>query len=120
MQKPIDIRHALAASKQHVWVCLPLAILLLCNPFLVALGSAAGLNVHHRASYRATIASSELQRFAPAAGQDLFDFADCATTRSFHLLPVLSELNTLPVIPQISTTQKFLCACLWFRPPPAL
>jgi hypothetical protein len=120
MQKPIDIRHALAASKQQLWVCLLLAILLLCNPFLVALGSATGLNVHHPASYRATIASSELQRFAPASGQDLFDFADCATAQSFHLLPVLSELNTLPVIPQISTAQKFLCASLWFRPPPAL
>jgi len=119
MQKPIDIRHALAVSKQHVWVCLLLAILLLCNPFLVAMGSATGLNVHHPPSYRATIASSELQRLAPAAGQDLFDFADCATTQSFHLLPVLSELNTLPVIPQISTTQQFLCASLWFRPPPA-
>jgi hypothetical protein len=119
MQRPIDIRHALAASKQQLWVCLLLAILLLCNPFLVALGSATGLNVHHPASYRATIASSELQRFAPASGQDLFDFADCATAQSFHLLPVLSELNVLSVAPQINTARRFLCASLWFRPPPA-
>ena len=119
MQKSVDIPHALAVSKRDVWVCLLLAILLLYNPFLVALGSAAGLNVHHPASYRATVASSELQRFAPAAGQDLFGFADSAPTQFFHLLPVLSELNILPGSPQINTVQRFLCAGLWFRPPPA-
>jgi hypothetical protein len=69
MQKPIDIRHALAASKQHVWVCMLLAILLLCNPFLVALGSAAGLNVHHRASYRATIAFRNCSGLLPRSAR---------------------------------------------------
>jgi hypothetical protein len=119
MQKSVDIPHALAVSKRDVWVGRLLAILLLYNPFLVALGSAAGLNVHHPASYRATVASSELQRFVSASGQDLFGFADSAPTRFFHLLPVLSELNVLSVAPQINTARRFLCASLWFRPPPA-
>ena len=120
MQKPIDIRHALAVSKQDVWVCLLLAILLLYNPFLVTLGSAASLTVQHAGSYRATVGSSEMQQFASAAGQDLFDFADSAPVQSFHMLPVLSGLNFFFSVPsKIGTAQKFLCASLWFRPPPA-
>jgi len=119
MQKPIDIRHSFAVSKRQVWVCLLLAILLLYNPFLVALGSAACLNIHHTASYRATVASSELQQFASAPGQDLLGFADSAPVQSLLLLPVLSELNILPISLQFNTAQRFLCASLWFRPPPA-
>jgi len=119
VQKPINIRHALAASRQHVWVCLLLTILLLYNPFLAALGSAASLTVHHTGSYRATVGSSEMQQFVSAAGQDLFDFADSAPMQSYHLVPVLSGLNFIAVPPKLGIAQQFLCASLWFRPPPA-
>jgi hypothetical protein len=119
MQKPTHLYHALTVSRQHVWVCLLLAFLLLYNPFLVALGSGAGLNVHHPASHRATVGSSELQQFASAAGQDSVAFADSSVERDPSFLPALTGMKLLLSSPQIFPAQQFLCASLWFRPPPA-
>jgi hypothetical protein len=99
-------------------VCLLLAGLLLYNPFLVALGSGAGLNVHHPASHRATVGSSELQQFASAAGQDSIAFADSSLEHDSSFLPVLTGMKLWHSSPQVLPAQQFLCASLWFRPPP--
>jgi hypothetical protein len=119
MQKPLNLRNALANSRQRVCVCLLLAGLLLYNPFLVALGSGAGLNVHHPASHRATVGSSELQQFSSAAGQDSVAFTDSSLEQGPSFLPVLTGMKLLHSSPQVFPAQQFLCASLWFRPPPA-
>jgi hypothetical protein len=47
--------------------CFALIVLLLHNPYLTAPARAGGVNVSHLPSYRATIASSELQHFTPVS-----------------------------------------------------
>ncbi|HKV23516.1 MAG TPA: hypothetical protein VJN93_02895 [Candidatus Acidoferrum sp.] len=100
-------------------MCLLLTLLLLYNPFLRALGSGNGLNLRHPASHRATVGSSELQECAPAADQDLFAIVDSALTQAPFLLPVLPEQTLRIVSSDVVPSQLFLCADLWFRPPPA-
>ena len=119
MHSPIDIRASVTVSKRYVWICLFLVVLLLYNPYLMAPGSAGGLNVRHPVSNRATVGSSELQYFASGTGQDFSGFADLAPAEVSFLLPALSELNFSRVSRRLSPPQRFLCASLWFRPPPA-
>jgi hypothetical protein len=89
------------------------------NPYLAAPNSMTGLNVHHPASNRATVGSSELQHFATAAGQYFPGFADLAQAGVPFLLPTLSRLIFFRVFHGLYPPQQLLCASLWFRPPPA-
>jgi hypothetical protein len=96
-----------------------LASLFLYNPFLAGADSFGGLNLRHPPSNRATIGSSELQQFRVTDGRSTFAILETASME-FH--PPLSD-HPLAVsdgpAENILPAQQFLCASLWFRPPPA-
>jgi hypothetical protein len=108
------------AAKRHVWVCLLLPALLLCNPFLAASDSPGPLAIHHPPSYRATVASSELQKFKNPESHEPMVVVDHDALEAFSvLLPRWHSsaecLDTeAPFLPD-----QFLSGNLWFRPPPA-
>jgi hypothetical protein len=101
-------------------MCLTLAILFLYNPFLGMASSGDGLNFRHSASHRATVGASELQHFSPTNARKTFSIP-LATLLTWMVAPVKAN-TTYPV--EISTAPRFadafLCADLWFRPPPSL
>lgn len=119
MQNHNEMSSADSASIRRIGVCLLLALLLLYNPFLRALGSGSGLNLRHPASHRATVGSSELQEYAAAADQDLLAVVDAIVTQSSLLLPILPEQTLRITHSDIAPSPLFLCAGFWFRPPPA-
>jgi hypothetical protein len=88
--------------------------LFLYNPFLAGANSFGGLNPSHRA----TIGSSELQQFRVTDGRFALAIPEAASIGFYASVPDdfvgvsegLSEDDFLP--------QQFLCASLWFRPPP--
>jgi hypothetical protein len=104
----------------QVFTCLLLTALFLYNPFPAVSRNSAGLAVGHPASYRGTLASSEVEQFAPPASS------------SIGLLPNVTDVQVL--IPQLAAThsaapyyveeavvatpQTGFSASLWFRPPP--
>jgi hypothetical protein len=118
MLRPDALTERLA--KRDAWLCLLLAFLFLYNPYLSAPGSADGLVVQHPASHRATVGSSELERYSPTGNQSthvfvLFFFAN------FFSFPADAASQSLPIErPELLLPQQILCASLWFRPPPAL
>jgi hypothetical protein len=103
-------------------MCVLLAGLFLYNPFLAASAGSAGLTVCHPASYRATVAASELEQFAQP------------NASAAALLPNVADLQVL--IPRLAviqctarhyveeevvvTPQTGFSSSLWFRPPPAV
>jgi len=97
-----------------------LAFLFLYNPYLSAPDSPGGLNVEHPASHRATVGSSELERYSPTGKESAhvfatFFFADFFLFRAHPAShSFLLERSVLPL------PQRILCASLWFRPPPIL
>jgi len=107
------------ALKPHQWVCVFLVFSLIYNPFVSAPRRTRGLEVGHPMSHRATVGASELQHFTTVTSQELTGFADLALAETSLVLPTLSEVNTLPVSRAPHSPQQFLCASLWFRPPPA-
>jgi len=115
--------HAAERSALPRWqslVCFCLALFLLYNPYMAALGSTNGLNVRHPASNRATVGSSELQHFSPADGKDKLSIAAIASVEPFAFSPDVSS-QAFELLPQVvSPAQQFFGSSLWFRPPPAL
>jgi hypothetical protein len=97
-----------------------LGFLFLYNPYLSAPGSPGGLNVEHPASHRATVGSSELERYSPTGKESFhefvaFFFANFFLFRSHPASPSFPLQRSESPIPQ-----RILCASLWFRPPPIL
>ena len=72
----------------------------------------------HLPSYRATIASSELQHFTPVSAQN--DFTAQAAPPSNDLGPFEANWRQPRMVSSkvVSNPQQFWCASLWFRPPP--
>jgi hypothetical protein len=119
-----------ATTSRHISVplwqiltCVLLAGLFLYNPFLAASRATDSLSVCHPASHRATVGSSELERFTQA------------NDTALAFLPKLAEVQEL--IPQlalmhstqrqyaeqeeiVATPQTGFSSSLWFRPPPAV
>lgn len=107
-------------TRRTFWVSLILVLSLLYNPFLAASVSCPGTSVSHPASYRATVASSELLKFG--------------TTECADHLVVAGEVQTcvvilvLPQTPPAAPTKTDVAAPadpllsnhLWSRPPPAV
>lgn len=109
-----------STAQRHGWVCLLLALSFLFNPYLMAQGSGGGLNVRHPASHRATVGSSELEKFPPLAGQDSHVFVAHFFANLLSFLPNTASRSSLPLGMELLPPQQFLCVSLWFRPPPAL
>jgi hypothetical protein len=104
--------------KWCVVLCLALIALLLNNPYMTAPELSGGLNVSHPPSYRATVASSEMQHFtAPVGPLDVVLVQAWAET----FRPITNELSRgfLPPTVDAVPPLQFLCSSLWFRPPPA-
>ena len=103
-----------------IFVCLTLAILFLYNPYVTLASCPSGkLNVQHSLSYRATLASSELQHFSPPDARKIF-----ATPIAIATTWLESPGNFLAgQATEVSTHRlrayQLVCADLWFRPPPA-
>jgi hypothetical protein len=103
-----------------VVVCVALAVLFLYNPFLAITSSSNVLNIHHSLSYRATVASSELQHFSPTDARKIFTLSP-ATVLSWldsPATPIVSR--AAEVSPQPACAFEVLCSDLFFRPPPAV
>ena len=102
----------------EILVCLTLAILFLYNPFLAVIQSSNVLNVHHSLSYRATVASSELQHFSPTDGRKIFalSVAIVLPWLDSPASPMVSRATE--VSPPAARSFGILCSDLWFRPPP--
>lgn len=106
----------------RVLICVLLMGLFLYNPFL-AVGRASGtLTVCHPASYRGTVASSELERFtAPNSGVAAFlPDAGALQTLIPRLATTVSEPRRYVEVEVVATPQTGFSASLWFRPPPAV
>jgi hypothetical protein len=119
MFRALQSGEAPAVPKHQVWLCLVLASLFLYNPFLAGADSFRGLNLRHPPSNRATIGSSELQQFRVTDGRSTFAIPE---TASIEFRPPLADYPlAVPEGPaeDILPAQQFVCASLWFRPPPA-
>jgi len=107
-------------AKRHAWVCLLLAFLFLYNPYLSAPGSVGRLNVEHPASHRATVGSSELERYSPTGNESAHVFV-AFFSANFFSFPAQSPSHSSPIPrSELLPPQRILCASLWFRPPPTL
>jgi hypothetical protein len=103
-------------------LCTLLALFFLYNPFItIGMSSVSSAGVHHPASYRSTVASSEL---------------GCATVQPqrAHLAPLKALVTAQPIAPlqrhdiepaptgrlMFRAVTQDVVASLWFRPPPVL
>ena len=102
----------------YAWLSVLLAVLFLYNPYLMAASSAGGLNICHPASHRATVGSSELDRYPSPDTQGIHAFVAVFFSNAFAFLPDVSS-RLLPFqSPDSLPTQQVSHASLWFRPPP--
>jgi hypothetical protein len=109
-----------AATKNHAWMCLLLPLLLLCNPFSAKSESSGALSLRHPPSYRATVASSELQKFERQESREAIAIADRDLLGGFALLlPQLQPSAEYGDTEVPRPADRFLSGNLWFRPPPA-
>jgi hypothetical protein len=104
-------------------MCVLLAGLFLFNPFLAANLASGNLTVCHPASHRATVGSSELEKFAPPNNTAAAVLPNIADAQEF--IPLLTAAN--PIQRQyaereeiVVTPQTGFSSSLWFRPPPAV
>jgi hypothetical protein len=107
-------------AKRHAWVCLLLALLFLFNPYLSVPGSAGGLNVKHPASHRATVGSSELEKFSSPSDPHTHLFVAVFFAKVISSLSSNDSQSFFPQDSELVPSHQFLCGSLWFRPPPAL
>ena len=106
--------------KRHAWVCLLLAFLFLYNPYLIAQGSGDELSLRHPASHRATVGSSELEKYSSPSSHGTHLVVLLFFAKVISLLPNITSQSFLVQSSEHFPSQQFLCASLWFRPPPAL
>lgn len=101
------------------WLSLLLAISVLFNPFLTASSSSLGITVSHMPSFRATVASSELLKFAPKEKTCEFTVSDCDVASGCDFSAQSSYASE-----QLLETEEPAAALyspigfVWFRPPP--
>jgi hypothetical protein len=118
MLRALQSSETSTVRSRRVWLCVLLAALFLYNPFLAGVGTFDGLNLRHPPSNRATIGSSELQQFKVADGRSTFAIPEAASIEPFASLPDRSAAFSEGTSEDIFPSQQFLCASLWFRPPP--
>jgi len=112
-------RNAFGRLPGRSWLCLLLAISFLFNPFLAVSVSTLGTIVSHLPSFRATVASSELLKFAPQQKIGERASPECE-------LPSWFEPYILPQVTatQFGKTERSASVLyapsgnVWFRPPP--
>jgi hypothetical protein len=108
-----------SVAKSRVWLCLLLPLLLLYDPFLTTAGPSSSVSVSHHASYRATVASSELLKFRNSDGHELIAVADLGLLEALTLLkPHLHPSARYENPEDPSPPDRFISGNLWVRPPP--
>ena len=118
MSKPLHNAVKRTSARKHMWLCLLLPLLFLCNPFLSTAGYNGNLSLLHPPSYRATVASAELLKFKNPDNLSASATADCQAFVGFLLpqpqmsLPRVSAEEFLPA-------DFLFSGNVWFRPPPA-
>jgi hypothetical protein len=101
------------------WLCLLLAVSFLFNPFLTAFSSSFGITVSQRPSYRATVASSELLKFAPKERVVEFAVSDCAVASEFCFSAPLPDAFAQLLEAEVPAAALYSpVGFVWFRPPP--
>jgi len=110
-----------APSRGRVVLCLLIAITFLYNPFLGAASGLSGRTVSHLPSFRATVASLELLKFAPEEKQETAAAQECDVQAPIVLVPVRPE-TTFPVsrASEYRPLQFVPKGNLFFRPPPVV
>jgi hypothetical protein len=107
----------------QILTCVLLAGLFLYNPFLAASRATDSLSVCHPASHRATVGSSELERFTQANDTALAFLPNLADVQ--ELIPRLAVMHSTQrqyaeQKEVVATPQTGFSSSLWFRPPPAV
>jgi len=109
-----------ALGNARGFLCVCVALLFLYNPFQGMATSGVGVNIRHSASYRATVGASELQHFTPTSARKVFALPLAALFTWLELPVKASIFYPVEIAPRAQYQDKFLCADLWFRPPPSL
>jgi len=111
-----------AAPLWQILTCLLLAGLFLYNPFPAASRTSGSLTVCHPASYRGTIASSELEQFTPPnrGVAALLPDADAAQVLIRYLDANNSAPQNYSEQEVVVTPRTGFSSSLWFRPPPTV
>jgi hypothetical protein len=115
-----ELNAAYHTGRPQICCCLLLALLFLYNPFLVVTPSSGNLSISHVASYRATVASSELQHFSPTDARKTFEVSLGLLFCRFEVVVDSAVGPTLEVATNHLYDSQLLCADSWFRPPPAI
>jgi hypothetical protein len=103
------------------WLCWLLAVSFLFNPFLAASTPTFGTVVNHLPSFRATVASSELLKFAPQQKIDVHASPECELANWFGLTPLTLDTPALLIETETPASARFaLSGNVWFRPPPVV
>jgi hypothetical protein len=115
---PASPLHPLSA-KHRALLCLVLVFSFLYNPYLTAQVSAEGINVRHPFSHRATVGSSELEKYSPVVGQDTYVALDVCLVRECVILRDSATYSFLPYRNEPVKLPAFPPGSILFRPPPA-
>jgi hypothetical protein len=100
-------------------LCLVLATLFLYNPFFAVHGSSQSLKVEHRLSYRATVASSELDCGTVDQAKRQIQQPQAGLPRDIHVANATPlVVPDLPSEPLGARLFPELFANVWSRPPP--
>jgi len=117
MTIPVPLR---GANPLRVLVCLLVVLSFLYNPYITAQVLAGALNLRHPFSHRATVGSSELERYSTADSQAPINTLDCPIAEdAIHLTDFAVSFSSLYHRELHHVTFR-LQGSLWFRPPPAL
>src|SRR5258708_2265961 len=106
----------------QILTCVLLAGLFLYNPFLASSSATDSWSVCHPASHRATVVSSELERFTQAKDSALAFLPNLADVQ--ELLPRFAVMHSTrrqyaEQKEVVAPPQTGFSSSLWFRPPPA-
>jgi hypothetical protein len=112
-----------SVSLWRILTCVLLAGLLLYNPFLAASRASDSLSVCHPASHRATVGSSELERFTQPNDTALAFLPNLADVQELIPRFVAMHSTQRQYAEQeevVASSQTGFSSSLWFRPPPAV
>jgi hypothetical protein len=101
------------------WLCLLLVVTFLFNPFLAASTHTLGTIVNHLPSFRATVASSELLKFAPQQKIGQLTSPECELPSWSGLSPLTLDGLALLIETKVPAAARYASfGNIWFRPPP--